>query len=84
MLGDYFVPFLDVNICTCILFFGIQMLEEVLCLTPHSWFSSINVAFSSLTNTSKKFVDVDGPFPFFLEQLSSICPMPKQKEHFKP
>jgi hypothetical protein len=47
-------------------------------------FNSANVASSSLTSTSKKLTNVDGPLPFFFQHLSLVCPMPKQKEHFKP
>jgi hypothetical protein len=69
----------DVDACTCILCFGILILEKTLCFIPNSWFNLINVASSSLTSFFKKFAQADGPLPFFFQHLSFVCPMPKQK-----
>jgi hypothetical protein len=54
---------------------------KTLCLTPHNMFNFANVASFSLTSTSKKLANVDGPLTFFFQHLSFV---PKQKKHFKP
>ncbi len=83
--SNSYASILDVGVCTCNLHFGILILKKTLCLTPHSWFHLINthVASSSLTNTSKKFVEANGLLPFFSQCLSFVCPMPEQKKHFR-
>jgi hypothetical protein len=47
-------------------------------------FNFANVASFLLTSTSKKLANIDGPLPFFYQRLFFLCPMLKQKEHFKP
>jgi hypothetical protein len=74
---------LDVDAYTCILRFGILTLEKKLCFTPDSWFNLVNKAFSSFINIFRKFAQADGPFPFFFQHLSFVCPMPKQKNHLR-
>jgi hypothetical protein len=60
------------------------MPEKTLCFTPHSWFNLVNVASSSLTNAFKKFVEANGPLPFFFQRLFFVCPMPEQKKNLRP
>jgi len=57
----YFAFALDVDACTCILRFGILILEKTLCFTPHSQLNLVNVVYSSLINIYRKFAKVDGP-----------------------
>ncbi len=75
---------LDMDACIGILCFGILTPGKTLCCTPHSQFNLINVASLSLTNTSKKFVEVNGHLPFFFQHISFVCPMFKQKKHLRP
>jgi hypothetical protein len=77
------IPTLDVDACIGNLHIGILTLEKTLCLTPHSRFNLVNVASSSLTSTSRKFAEANGPLPFFFQHLSYVCPMLEQKEHLK-
>ncbi len=73
----------DVDACTCILHFGILILDKTLCFTPDSWFSLVNKVFLSLINILKKIAQANGPLPFFFQHLYFVCPMPKQKEHLR-
>jgi len=41
------------------------------------------MASSSSTKTSKKLVVASKPFVVFFQHLSSVCPNPKQNEHFR-